>query len=227
MCGEQSRWPAKRGENGEAHGQRVAISFPPRGRQKRPSCVRLGCGGRDEEADMVGVRRVSSTMSFHCEKSSVSSICSVSSISFAWPASVIPIGLLGSIASAPPPTHVARLPAAERHRPPSFSTVARTSAWTRFATPRKRRSMRPKSSPPPPPRRARATVLLLRRRPLPPSGAPRHALRAGSGAGRASLRPQGAGVLSIGGHRYHVDARAVGAHGVGLNEEVKYLLESN
>ena len=32
-------------------------------------------------------------------------------------------------------------------------------------------------------------------------------------------------VLSIGGHRYHVDARAVGAHGVGLNEEVKYLLE--
>ena len=32
-------------------------------------------------------------------------------------------------------------------------------------------------------------------------------------------------MLSIGGHRYHVDARAVGAHGVGLNEEVKYLLE--
>ena len=43
MCGEQSRWPAKRGENGEAHGQRVAISFRSKrgiGKSGRRACVR-------------------------------------------------------------------------------------------------------------------------------------------------------------------------------------------
>jgi hypothetical protein len=37
MCGEQSRWPAKRGENGEAHGQSVAISYSTKGQKRQAS----------------------------------------------------------------------------------------------------------------------------------------------------------------------------------------------
>ena len=50
MCGEQSRWPVKRGENGEAHGQRVAISYSTKGQAaskragKAASLWRLLCG---------------------------------------------------------------------------------------------------------------------------------------------------------------------------------------
>jgi hypothetical protein len=57
MCGEQSRWPAKRCENGEAHGQSVAISYSTKG-QKRQASVQEFVhgqkrhrrpGGREEE----------------------------------------------------------------------------------------------------------------------------------------------------------------------------------
>jgi hypothetical protein len=61
MCGEQSRWPAKRGENGEAHGQSVAISYSTKGRKRQASVQELvqakrprRPGWREEDAKRGG-----------------------------------------------------------------------------------------------------------------------------------------------------------------------------